>query len=287
MSYTVTEVGTITVETGGGFAGDWGSGWSSSNYYHITDLDTAGAAQLHSFVLFYKGTQTNTGTTDVAIPLFGDKTNSGAIILGIDNGYVAVSDGTTITRGTSLVNDDEWQSIVFTVGDTTINAYVNGTKEVTITPTTSEMSNIIINAIGYAAGTSVGPSGLDGIQVYDRFLFDFMVADYESNIYPNAATPGSTATFITENLIVSQQPTQETVNKTVPIDTDFVPIPVQTNDSMAIMEVQLGNTTLEDDIIFTKVYMNHNLNNEEDKLAHRVNVVVPFAVLQKVREKWS
>lgn len=502
MSYTVNEIGTLTIETGGGFAGDWASGWSSSNYYHITDLDTAGSAQLHGFVLFYKGTQTDTASGGtVAIPLWGDKDNTGGLSFGVDNGVVSIGDGTTIHRGSTAVNDDAWHSIIFSYGETTVKAYVDGTLEVDITPSSSVMTTSIINAIGHAAGSVTGPAGIDGIQIYDRYLFDFMVADFEANIYAAENTPdidtflsgrsdvltfvdarnwdgsgnipdnilsadwtqsgtskvtqdniealnmdggvlsntststlgathtyvffikwratntgwrtgyrgstdhmfivqdgttnlgnysnsngsfrdsgynispdqwtsliitsqassgtvgtttfyidgisvgttdrvktgdfsslgysgqgpgkiafagifdtiltseeiteldgimqyyiangftsssssSSSATFILENLITSNQKTH-TLENYKPVNTDFVPIAVQTNDTMAIMEAQLGNTTLEDDIIFTKVYMNHNLDNEEDKLAHRVHVVVPFGFLQLVREKWS
>jgi hypothetical protein len=186
MAFTVNEIGTLTVVTGGGFVGDYATGWSASNYYHITDLDTAGSAQLHSFVIFYKGTQTDAGANgELAIPLFGDKDNTGGITLGIDGGYLAISDGTTITRGTTLINDDEWHPIIFAVGDTTIKGYADGDLEVNVTP--NNLSTVIINAIGNSAGASAYPTALDGIQIYDRFLFPFMVDDFQNNITAGAA----------------------------------------------------------------------------------------------------
>jgi len=284
MAYTVNEIGTLTVVTGGGFAGDYATGWSASNYYHITDLNTAGSAQLHGFVIFYKGTQTDAGSSgELAIPLFGDKDNTGGITLGIDGGYLAISDGTTITRGTTLINDDDWHPIIFAIGDTTVKGYADGVLEVDVTP--SNLSSVIINAIGNSAGATAYPTALDGIQIYDRYLFQSMVDDFQANI-GGTSTPSSVG-FITDLIIISQQQTHETVNTAVPIDTDFVPIVVQTNESMSIMEEQLGNTTLEDDLIFTKVYMNHELDNEEDKMNHRVQVVTPFAQTIVSREKWS
>lgn len=498
MTFTVNEIGTLTIEQTGGFSGNYATGWSAANYYHITDLDTAGSAQLHSFVVFYKGTQTDAGSNgELAIPLFGDKDNTGGITLGIDGGYLAISDGTTISRGSTLINDDVWHPIIFSVGNTTVKGYADGVLEVDVTP--SNLSTVIINAIGNSAGATAYPTALDGIQIYNLFLQPSMVAEFQANIYapeaiddpindisgiiarytpdsfntstgewedtigsnnattsrgtvatkntalggykvlyggtgdgllfptsilpstytlfhvtrysggtekrilignggnwlsghwdgnagvafhngwltsqtdyngtdwsiytdqnslfrdagtvrgtsggnastrlginsgdyteysdwecaeiivfnrllstseietvedtlgwyyPNAgitssfgarsgSSSSSSSNFIIDPIIISQQQTHETVNTTVPINTDFVPIVVQTNDSMAIMEAQLGNTTLEDDIIFTKVYMNHELNNEEDKMNHRVQVVVPFAVAQKSREKWS
>ena len=182
MAYTVNEIGNLTVVTGGGFAGDYATGWSASNYYHITDLNAAGSAQLHSFVIFYKGTQTDAGSNgELAIPLFGDKDNTGGITLGIDGGYLAISDGTTITRGTTLINDDDWHPIIFAVGDTTVKGYADGVLEVDVTP--SNLSTVIINAIGNSAGATAYPSAIDGIQIYDLYMFPSMVADFQANIY--------------------------------------------------------------------------------------------------------
>jgi len=308
MAFTVNEIGTLTIVTGGGFAGDYATGWSASNYYHITDLNTAGSAQLHSFVLFYKGTQTDAGSSgELAIPLFGDKDNTGGITLGIDGGYLAISDGTTITRGTTLINDDDWHSIIFAVGDSTVKGYADGVLEVNVTP--SNLSTVILNAIGNSAGATTYPTAIDGIQIYDRYLYQFMVDDFEANIdgFPTA----SSYTFdITDNVVTTYsnfiKPT-ETLNHIDPQFQNQIVIPnsvqgVGTNENYRIISSNnlfdivepLPNINVEDNLKYDTVtstqifntYIPLTYDDLEDTLPHKTIVVRVYAQDAIVVERW-
>lgn len=308
MAFTVNEIGNLTIVTGGGYAGDYATGWSASNYYHITDLNTAGSAQLHSFVLFYKGTQTDAGSSgELAIPLFGDKDNTGGITLGIDGGYLAISDGTTITRGTTLINDDDWHSIIFAVGDTTVKGYADGVLEVNVTP--SNLSTVILNAIGNSAGATAYPTAIDGIQIYDRYLYQFMVDDFEANIdgFPTAS---SYSFDITDNVVTTYsnfiKPT-ENLNHIEPQFQNQIVIPnsvqgVGTNENYRIISSNnlfdivepLPNINVEDNLNYDTVtstqifntYIPLTYDDLEDTLPHKTIVVRVYAQDAIVVERW-
>lgn len=282
MAFTVNEIGTLTVVTGGGFAGDYATGWSATNYYHITDLDTAGSAQLHSFVIFYKGTQTDAGANgELAIPLFGDKDNTGGITLGIDGGYLAISDGTTITRGSTLINDDDWHPIIFAVGDTTVKGYADGDLEVDVTP--SNLSTVIINAIGNSAGASAYPSALDGIQIYDTFLFPFMVTDFQSNIYAGSSGDSLSFTFITDPMVIYNRTITEAPQY---IEHGFQDISVQSVKALGNQEEAIRNVTVKSEN-FIDVYNPQLEGNEQDLLSHKKRVLRIFYQEQITKERWS
>lgn len=107
-------------------------------------------------------------------------------MFGVDNGKVAISDGTNIYRGTTSINDGEWYRLVFVCGETKVHAYVEGVEEI-VESVGSEIINASkINAVGHAYNTSVHPISLDGIQIYDNYLFPFHVYDYIDNTYSPA-----------------------------------------------------------------------------------------------------
>lgn len=285
----------------------YASGFSATNHYELSSLNSAGAAKLHSFIIWYKGTQSDTNADgQVAIPLFGNKNASGGLTLGIDNGKIAISDGTTIYRGTTDVNTDELVPIIFTVGETMVRAYVNGNLEINQSSLENTINNSTINCIGHAFGTTAWPTAIDGIQIYDTFLVGPMVADFQAGI--SGSTSTALDSFITDTLVllddardeagpvvdpkpitmyVSQTNTGDTLDYVVRVvDPDFPYRTVLSTKVLGFGEEATVNATMlsEDYMLVNKPQLE---GEEQDELKHRLRTLRIFYQDKITKEKWS
>lgn len=172
-TYTVTSVGTLTyVNTGGIQNTGYATGWTmGSKYLTVTNLSTVAATLNKTYVAWYKGTQTNTGGSySPSIPIFGDPTNNVYWGLGISGGKVCVANSLQRT-GQTLVNTGQWFCLAWAVkSGGTIDAFVNGIKELTnisvntTYPGTSNIGN------GYAYAGTQAPTAIDAVQIFDGIL---------------------------------------------------------------------------------------------------------------------
>ena len=165
--------------SGGVLNNGYASAWSSTKAFSVSELSVASSGRGKTFIAWYKGTQTN-GTNSAyspGVPVFGHNTGSVWAGFGMEDGYIAVCGGGSATKGTTLLNNDQWRMLAFVYPtDDDIDGYVdvNGTmtKEINGKDITSSSGNNYINIIGYGYpyGGYASPTALDNVQIFDNIL---------------------------------------------------------------------------------------------------------------------
>jgi hypothetical protein len=187
-SYTVTSVGTLSYQsTGGVFNSGFATGWASDKYLTIDQITNNASTRSKTYVAWYKGTQSNTGSGaySPSVGVFADPNGATYWGLGMGNGKIEVANGSA-NRGTTNVNTGNWVMLAWVVkSDARVDSYVNGVKE-------TSASNILVDA-SYMGTKYIGtqypypgvanPTALDAIQVIDGELTDSEIL----SIYNNTA----------------------------------------------------------------------------------------------------
>lgn len=186
-TYGVTTVGTLTYQSTGGVSGSgYATGWASGTYLTINQITDNNSARSKTYVAWYKGTQSATATGggySPGIPVFGEPTGSVYWGLGMDQGKIVVSTGTH-NRGTTSVNTGNWVMLAWVVkAGVTVDAYVNGIKEVTDAACNVTYMGTRYIGTGYPYAGVQYASALDAIQVIDGEL----TAQEILSIYNNTA----------------------------------------------------------------------------------------------------
>jgi Putative Ig domain/IPT/TIG domain len=186
-SYTITATGTLTYQTAGGVTDSgYATGWGSGTYLKINQITDNNATRSKTYVAWYKGTQTASATEgnySPGVPVFGERTGGVYWGLGMDSGKIVVSNGTH-NRGTTSVNTGNWVMLAWVVkAGVTVDAYVNGVKEVTDVLVNNGYMGTQYIGTGYPYGGMQYPTALDAIQVIDSEL----TASEILSIYNNTA----------------------------------------------------------------------------------------------------
>jgi hypothetical protein len=190
-SYSVTTNGTLTFPTSGGVQDSgYGSSWDLSNYLQVTELSEASSGRGHTFIAWYKGTQTTISSLgySTGVMIFGDTRGSVYMGLGTDDGKIAVGASGTQVRGTTNVATDEWVMLAWVYkSNDLIDGYVNGVKEITDANVSSSTVYNRVDTIGsYVSSYSASsPTALDEIRIYDEELTAQQILD----IYQQAVPP--------------------------------------------------------------------------------------------------
>jgi hypothetical protein len=180
-SLTVTQVGSPTLESGGGarssgFASGFGLG---SNYFDLPAIFVGGSGE-HTFSAWYRGTQSNEAGAvwqpavwQPGVVIFGDPLNSVYIGLGVDSGRIAVANQGQF-RGSRVVNDGQWHHLAWVRRGNTWSGYVDGVLDLVSATTLDNTGYQYIRQIGsgYPYANVVAPTHLDGVAIHDRALTD-------------------------------------------------------------------------------------------------------------------
>jgi len=178
-TYTITAPGALTFSSDGqGVANtEYATGWSiNTNYLTIPELAAADSGADKTYIAWYKGTQTSVVTPTnytPGVPIFGDNRSSTWVGFGIDGGNIAVMADNTAYTGTTTVTDDTWHMLAWTYSSTnSVNAFVDGTQEITNANLTGGVGNNRVDQIGngYPYSGVAAPTALDNIQIFNGIL---------------------------------------------------------------------------------------------------------------------
>jgi len=175
-SWTVTTYGSLSYQTTGGVRNTgYATGWSTTNYLTINQINNATASTMRdkTYMAWYKGTQTAakpTGNYSPSVPIFAELTGSVYWGLGIDDGKIAVSNGGQ-NKGSTSINTGSWFFLAWVVkSNSDVDAYVNGVKELTNIAVNNSYPGTKYIGNGYNYGPMENPTALDAIQIIDGEL---------------------------------------------------------------------------------------------------------------------
>lgn len=177
-TYTITPSGTLSFSSdGSGVANtEYATGWDNNiNFLQIDDLSAADSGQNKTYIAWYKGTQTATTPTNYSpgVPIFGDPRTSVWTGFGVNGGVIYAAGSGTAYSGTTSIADDSWHMLAWTYSSTNdVNAFVDGTQEITNADLSGGVGNNRVDHIGtgYAYTGIVAPTALDNIQIFDGVL---------------------------------------------------------------------------------------------------------------------
>jgi LruC domain-containing protein len=170
----VTTVGAVAgAQSGGADEGGYAFNFAAgSRYFDHPDLSVGDSGE-HTFVAWYRGTQTNSSANpyQTGVLIFGDPAGSVWLGLGVDAGRISIANGRFV-RGTRDVADGQWHQLVFVRRGLTWDGYVDGVREIAGFLGNGSPGKQYIRTIGtgYGYGGTAAPTQLDGIQVYDLAL---------------------------------------------------------------------------------------------------------------------
>lgn len=139
----------------------------------------------YTYTVWYKGTQQNATSQSYAtpVPVFGDPRGSVYITLGLSAGKIASANG-GVTTGTTNVANDQWNMLTWVYKSSNqIDAYVNGSLEITNAPATASPTNNYIDYLGatYPYGNLDAPYRLARAQIYSQQLTQSQIAEIYNN----------------------------------------------------------------------------------------------------------
>ena len=179
--YSITTNGSPTFNNSGGTLNSgYVSGFTTSTNFQIGDLSGVNSGRNHTFIAWYKGTQTG-GINNVyqpAVGIFADTRGSCFLGFGLEDGKIYISGGSSYAQGTTNVADGNWNMVAFTyTTDDVCEGYTNNSsgtmaKEISNKDVSGSTSYNRVDYIGTGYGYSGanGASALDAIQVYSGIL---------------------------------------------------------------------------------------------------------------------
>lgn len=186
--YTVETSGSPTYNTSGGIGNTgYASGFGTSVFNRITEFANVNSGRNHTFIAWYKGTQTNGANNNYqpGVGIFSDTRNSCFLGFGLEDGKLYISGGSTYVQGTTIVANGNWNMVAYTytTGDV-CEAYTNNssgtmTKEITNKDVSGSTAYNRVDQIGTGYGYSgtAGASALDAIQIYQGILTQSQLQD--------------------------------------------------------------------------------------------------------------
>lgn len=180
-SWTVTTYGSLSYQATGGIKNTgYATGWSTSNYLTIDQINNATASTMRgkTYMAWYKGTETAskpTGNYSPSVPIFAELTGSVYWGLGVDDGKIIVSSGIA-NKGSTSINTGSWFFLAWVVkSNSNVDAYVNGVKELTNISVNASYPGTKYIGNGYNYGPMENPTALDAIQIIDGELTDIEI----------------------------------------------------------------------------------------------------------------
>ena len=165
--YSITTNGSTTFNNSGGTLNSgYVSGFTTSTNFQIGDLSAVNSGRNHTFIAWYKGTQTG-GINNVyqpAVGIFADTRGSCFLGFGLEDGKIYISGGSSYAQGTTNVANGNWNMVAFTY---TTNDVCEGYTNNSSGTMAKEISNKDVsgstsyNRVDYI-GTGYGYSGANG-----------------------------------------------------------------------------------------------------------------------------
>ena len=160
----------------------------ANNGYKITELNNASSQKGKTFIIWYKGTQTNNGGHySIGVPILSTWTGTWAGY-GINNGKISAHAGPTNTRneGSTNVADGNWHMLTWVASDGThtrfnnnqVGMYVDGVYETTHTVPSGTVSYAKVGELFvsyYSDSAWAHPSRVDAFQIFDSELTDAQI----------------------------------------------------------------------------------------------------------------
>ena len=180
--YTVTTNGTgisYSNQTGGTLNSGYATGFAYGATFQITEFAGLNSGRNHTFICWYKGTQTDTtgSVYQSAIVFFGDITGSAFLGFGMEGGKLYISGSSARVLGSTTIADGNWNMVAFTytTGDVCEGyAGVGGTltKEISNKVVSGSTSYNRVNYIGagYPYSGAQGDAAMDAVQIYQGIL---------------------------------------------------------------------------------------------------------------------
>lgn len=170
---SATNTGVSLAASGGWRNGGYANGFArNGRVIDIADQHVGNGGQ-NTFSAWYRGSQTNTSARpyQTGVLIFGDPAGSVYIGLGLDQGRVAIANG-SIVRGTTNVADGQWHHLAWARTGSTWQAFVDGRLEVNGFRATASPGNQYIRLVGggYPYGGTASPTALDEVRIYDAAL---------------------------------------------------------------------------------------------------------------------
>ena len=159
----------------------------SNNGYRITEFNNVNSTKGKTIIIWYKGTQTNSGSGySIGVPIISEYNNTWAGI-GINNGKICTHDGSATyrTEGSTNVADGNWHMLTWVHSDGThtrlsnndMGMWVDGSYE-THHDISAGLSYFKLNEMFVSYSSDSGwahPSLVDAFQVFDSELTDAQI----------------------------------------------------------------------------------------------------------------